>query len=120
MKKIMLVAVMVAAVISLLSGTRAMAGEINLLVDKLVQKGILTPAEAQIILDETKAEVAKELAKGEAETAPGWTQKMKIKGDVRFRTQADWGKNDGGTSFANANYRLRERIRVRLGVEGKV
>jgi len=95
---------------------KSFAGEVDILVDKLVEKGILTPVEAQIILDETKHEVAKELAKGEASTAPEWTQRIKVKGDVRFRTQYESGKHISSGS----HHRLRERIRARLGVEGKV
>ena len=93
----------------------AQAGEIDILVNKLVEKKILTPSEARIILDETKAEVAKEMAKGEAISAPDWTQRISMKGDVRFRTQVDWGKGLGP-----AHTRTRERIRARLGIEGKV
>ncbi|MBD3426813.1 MAG: hypothetical protein GF409_06240 [Candidatus Omnitrophica bacterium] len=91
------------------------AGQMDVLVNKLVEKGVLTPYEAQILLAEAKEEAAKELAKGKAVTAPAWTQKIKVKGDVRFRTQTDWGKGLGP-----AHQRTRQRVRARLGVEGKV
>ena len=58
----------------------AIAGEIDILVDKLVEKGILTPVEAQIVLDETKQEVANEIAQGKSYAVPSWVQKMKFKG----------------------------------------
>ncbi|KJJ84309.1 conserved hypothetical protein, secreted [Candidatus Omnitrophus magneticus] len=93
----------------------AHAGEMDILVNKLVEKNILTPYEAQILLAEAKEDAAKDLAKGEAVTAPDWTQNVKIKGDVRFRTQIDWGKG-----LNPAHERIRNRVRARLGVEGKV
>ncbi|MFH1878220.1 MAG: putative porin [Candidatus Omnitrophota bacterium] len=98
-----------------LMALRAEAGEIDVLVNKLVEKNILTSHEAQILLAQAKEEAAKDLAKGEAVTAPAWTQNIKIKGDARFRTQVDWGKGLGP-----AHERIRNRVRARLGVEGKV
>lgn len=93
----------------------ARAGEMEVLVSKLVEKGILTPNEGQLIMTEAKQEVAKELAIGQASTAPEWTQKIKVKGDVRMRTQTDWGKDLG-----RANSRVRQRMRARVGVDGKL
>ncbi|RKY42388.1 MAG: hypothetical protein DRP85_03050 [Candidatus Makaraimicrobium thalassicum] len=95
--------------------TRLWASEMDVLVNKLVEKGILTPYEAQILKAEAKEEAAAELAQGKAVTVPGWTQKIKIKGDARFRTQVEWGKGR-----APAHQRIRNRVRARLGVEGKV
>lgn len=92
---------------------KAQAGEMDVLVNKLVEKGILTSSEGQIILDETKAEVAKQNAKGENEALPKWIQNIKMKGDFRLRYQyqhTNKGLND----------RHRARIRLRLGVEGQV
>lgn len=97
------------------SFTLANAGEMDVLVNKLVEKGILSPHEAQILLAEAKEEAAKDLAKGKAVTAPAWTQRIKVKGDVRVRTQVDWGKNR-----APAHQRTRNRVRARIGLEGKV
>lgn len=91
------------------------AGEMDVLLGKLVEKGILTPNECQVIMAEAKQEAAKELAKGEATTAPAWTQKIKISGDGRYRTQTDWGK-----PTRPQPYRVRQRFRARLGVDAKV
>lgn len=109
------------AVVALVSPIieKSYAGEMEVLLKKLVEKKILTPNEAQLVLDEAKQEVAKEMAKAESPTAPSWTQKIKMKGDVRFRTQAEWGKQLSG-SGKDTHGRLRERIRARIGVEGKV
>ncbi|MEA3489513.1 MAG: putative porin [Candidatus Omnitrophota bacterium] len=111
------------AVLLCAAGLQANAGEMNVLVNKLVEKGILTPYEGQIILAEAKEEAAMDLALGKASTAPSWTQKIKLKGDVRFRTQTDWGKGnntDNGTRIDPAHFRLRQRVRARIGLEGKV
>jgi len=115
MKKIMVAAAIILAV----CGTSAWAGEMEVLVNKLVQKGLLTPAEAQIVMDEAKQESAKEMAKAESTASPEWTQRVKFKGDVRLRTQADWAKNLSN-STGTAHQELRQRVRARLGMEAKV
>ncbi len=89
------------------------AGEIDILLDKLVEKGILTPVEAGIIKDETQQAVKEELAKGTAATVPEWVQKIKVKGDLRLRYQYD--KSEAGNSYS----RNRGRIRYRLGMEAR-
>ena len=92
----------------------ARAGEVGILVDKLVEKGILNPVEAQIILDETKQEVAKEIAQAKYSSLPEWVQKLKLKGDFRLRYQHD------DKDLDSVSGRNRGRIRYRLGVETKV
>ncbi|MDP8264178.1 MAG: putative porin [Candidatus Aceula lacicola] len=89
------------------------AGEIDVLVDKLVQKGILNPVEAQIILDETKQEVSTEVAENKSYALPTWVQKMKLKGDLRARYQYESKANDKGQAKYHRN---RGRYRFRLGV----
>jgi hypothetical protein len=108
MKKIGLIVLMLAAAL-MLTPKIGTAGEIDLLVNKLVEKGILTPVEAQILLDETKTEVAKQNAEGKNSALPKWVQTMKLKGDVRLRQQ--WQRDDN-----DDNGRSRQRVRYRLGV----
>ena len=96
----------------LLISDLAYSGEIDILVEKLVEKGILSPGEARAILIETKEEVKKDLAKGELEGLPKWVQNTKIKGDLRLRYQWE-DKHD-------APDRHRGRYRFRLGLETKV
>ncbi len=91
------------------------AGEIDILLRKLVDKGVLTPGEAQQIGTETKEQVKVEMAQGKYSSVPAWVQNMKMKGDFRLRYQLDHAA--GSTSRV---YRHRERIRLRLGVESKV
>jgi hypothetical protein len=90
----------------------AHAGEMDILVNKLVEKGILTPGEAQTVLTETREEVRKEIAQGKSATLPEWIQNTKFKGDFRFREQYE--QRDGSQN------RWRPRIRYRLGIETKV
>lgn len=90
------------------------AGEIDVLMNKLVEKGILTPLEAQIIADETKTEVSKEVAAGKAYSAPRWVQKMEMKGDLRLRYQHGQKDIEGNVDRSRARYRMR------LGVSTKV
>jgi hypothetical protein len=111
MKKILWI-LLVGLLFTVCGDTVARAGEIELLVNKLVEKGVITPLEAQIILDETKTQVSKELAEGKAYSAPAWTQKISMKGDLRTRYQIDDLEGD--------EERHRFRIRFRLGAEAKV
>ena len=89
------------AVIFVLSTcTPAMAGEVDILVRKLVEKGILNKDEGDKILQETKqeaakekeqavkevkAEVAKEAKEGKFGIIPEWVRKTKFYGDFRLR-----------------------------------
>lgn len=98
--------------IALLPGV-SLAGEIDILVQKLVAKGVLSNGEAQEILTETKEEVRAQMAAGTADNLPGWIQNTKIKGDIRTRYQ--WEKSKG-----SSNQNERARVRFRLGVDSEV
>ncbi|MBU2103129.1 MAG: putative porin [Candidatus Omnitrophota bacterium] len=92
------------------------AGEIDVLVQKLVEKGILTAGEAQQIVTETKEEVKKEITQGTYETLPTWLKTIKLKGDFRLRYQHENRK----ASTNSGHGRNRGRFRLRLGAEAKV
>lgn len=101
------------------------ASEIDVLLEKLVDKGILTSAEAQQIAIETKEQVKKDIAKGKSDILPQWLQTMKMKGDFRLRYQYDHMKRTDGVAAGTmggpgTTDRNRARIRLRLGVESKV
>ncbi|MBU1087732.1 MAG: putative porin [Candidatus Omnitrophica bacterium] len=100
-------------------GAKSFAGEVDLLVDKLVEKDVLTPVEAQILLDETKTAVAKEIAEGKSGTLPSWIQTMTFKGDLRLRYQSEEKDTTTGATTTTAK-RERTRMRFRLGSEAKV
>lgn len=99
--------------IILASRPKLFAGEIDILLDKLVEKGVVSPIDAQIIRDETSHQVAKEIAQGKSSSIPGWTQKFSLKGDLRTRYQ--WEKKDKWSE-----QRHRGRIRLRLDALMKV
>ncbi|MBP9853598.1 MAG: putative porin [Candidatus Omnitrophica bacterium] len=90
--------------------TFAASTEVDSLVEKLVEKGVLTKAEGR----ELKSEIAadEKLMKEEnlKVALPEWVQKMKVKGDYRLRYQYE-------KKAANAESRSRGRMRFRLGVE---
>ncbi len=96
-----------------LSFSQLKAGEIDILMEKLVEKGVLSPVESQIVLDETKHQVAKEVSQGKSYALPKWVQKVNLKQDLRLRYQYE--KRD-----VNADARNRERLRYRLGLSSSV
>jgi hypothetical protein len=99
--------------VSSLPGTVLAASEVDILLEKLVEKNILTNVEAGLIrreISETKETRNKELAK---EIVPDSARNWKWKGDLRLRNEY---RNQEGTGTA----RNRQRIRFRYGFEGKV
>jgi hypothetical protein len=99
-----------------LPGMAMASVEVDMLLDKLVDKGVLTRQEAS----ELKGEMAeykdagnKQLAK---EIVPKWAQHISWSGDLRLRQESF--KRDPSTS--NPETRHRQRARFRLGVKGKV
>jgi hypothetical protein len=88
------------------------AGEIDILVDKLVEKGILTRGEANEVLSETREEVKKQAASVDDSGVPKWVKKIKVGGDFRLRYESRKRK---GSKTAN-----RGRIRYRLGIEADI
>jgi hypothetical protein len=115
--KYVVMCLMLVTMIGLSMPQKAHAAEIDILVRKLVEKGVLSPGDAQQIVNETKEETKVQLAKGQAPGVPEWTQNIKIKGDLRTRYQ--WEKKQTGTTV-KANDRDRARMRFRLGVDAKV
>ncbi|MDD3064864.1 MAG: putative porin, partial [Endomicrobiaceae bacterium] len=79
------------------------------LANLLAEKGIISYGEAQTLSTESKEEAKMKLASGKSELVPLWVQNMTFKGDVRIRTQYDWD--------ASNQARLRERLRLRMGIE---
>jgi len=121
MKKVWNTVMLFAALFVVSAQIKASAGEVDILVQKLVEKGVLSAAEGQIILDETKLAVSKDLSQAKSLSVPEWTQRVKWGGDVRFRTQGDWGKPTTSSDSASAlkHQRIRERVRGRFYMEGK-
>ena len=91
----------------------ARAGELDILLDRLVEKNVIDPGEAQEIRVETQEETKKEISQQRHSTLPMWIQAMKLRGDVRLRYQF----NDNKNKTYNQH---RGRYRLRFFVDGKV
>ena len=89
------------------------AGELDLLLDRLVEKEVLDPGEAQEIRIGSQEEVKKEIAQQRHRTLPMWIQAMKLRGDVRLRYQF----NDNGNKPQTQH---RGRYRLRFFADSKV
>ncbi|MFA5005076.1 MAG: putative porin [Candidatus Omnitrophota bacterium] len=94
----------------------ASAGEVDILLQKLVEKGVLTPGEAQQVGTETKEQVKKEISQGKSFSLPAWVQNIKLKGDMRLRYQY---KHDKASGDYEKDTNI-GRVRMRLGLEAKV
>ena len=102
-----------ALALSCLPGTAQAESDMDILLNKLVEKGVLSKVDAGLIrkeVSETKEARNKQLAK---EIVPDSARNWKWKGDLRLRDEV---LNVVGTG----NDRHRQRIRFRYGVEGKV
>jgi len=97
----------------------ARAGEIDQLLQKLVDKGVLTAGEAQTIATETKEEIKKQNVQGKNEAIPQWIQNIKLSGDFRLLYQYDHSKKLT-SSKTQTNEESRGRIRARVGLDAKV
>ena len=93
--------------ITIFSLSTLWGGEIDILLDKLVDKNILTGSEAQEIKYETQEEVKKEISLGTHKTLPLWLQNITLGGDIRIRYQKDDNKN-----LTYKRERFRERVRL--------
>jgi polyhydroxyalkanoate synthesis regulator phasin len=79
----------------------ASASEVDVLVNKLVEKNILTQSDAKVILDEMKRDGEKKVnpeAGKEGFELPKWIKNTEVKGDVRVRYQSQDTDNDGRVS----------------------
>ena len=87
----------------------ASAGEVDILVKKLVEKGVLTSNEAQIILDETKNEVTKKKAEsGNMDVV--WKDGLRIKTDDKKVELKMGGRIMADTAWMTENAGLNERF----------
>ena len=129
MKKVVLILFLAGILLMTFGSSSSSAGKIDVLIDKLVEKGILSYSEAENILTQIQKEennqkaelkeVAAETAKKEAETSvagiPDWVKKIDFKGDLRLRHDTQW-RDEGDDKYA----RNRERVRLRLGFNTKI
>lgn len=105
--------ILVMCLVFLVVTSLAFAGEIDILIKKLVEKGILTESEAKAVLADTKTLVKKQLEEGKLDTVPAWVQATKFSGDLRLRFEnRDFVQRDDKQN--------RARIRFRYGFTTKV
>jgi len=95
------------------SPAAAHASEVDLLLDKLVAREILTSADASEIRDDMKHEQEASTASLAKDTLPDSSRHWKWSGDIRLREEYRNRSGDG----TDTN---RQRIRFRYGVDAKV
>lgn len=93
--------------------------QVDALIEKLVEKGVLNRQESIKL----KAEIADDekivREEGLKQSLPTWVREMKLKGDLRVRYQNEKRKGSN-LNMGNTTERERGRIRFRLGAETKV
>jgi polyhydroxyalkanoate synthesis regulator phasin len=132
MKKMMFVFAVLGLVFAGSMNDSAMSGEVDILINKLVEKGILNPSDArQLIMEmqkesarqedavkrvasETATDTVKKEAKAVESKIPKWVQNTSFKGDFRLRYQYEQQDNDGKTD------RDRYRFRWRVGADSQI
>jgi hypothetical protein len=109
MKKILFMVLVALLSFSFLAPT-ALAGNEDIIIEKLVEKGVLSNSEAE--------ELRKEIGKEEKEVKiPKWVEKVNFKGDLRLRYQGQQRDNADGTTGVS---RDRGRFRLRAAFEADV
>lgn len=106
----------------------AMESEVDMLLDLMVKKNIVSKEDADVFRAEVAIKKQDVGAKEKIVPAPDWTQNIKWGGDVRYRTRTDNGKTAQNqpqtTAPTNASdlrkQRIQESIRGRFAMEGKV
>lgn len=121
MKKSILIVVAVCMMVFHTSVNSVEASEVEVLINKLVEKGVIEQADAAAILSEVQATAVQQREQMVKETAaalqkdaasffdiPSWVKKMRLTGDFRLRYQLNdiKGRDD----------RHRTRYRLRVGI----
>ena len=119
MKKLILVIGLGSLLFGFSSSVFAATTQVDALVEKLVEKGILNRQEAIKL----KAEIADDekivREEGLKQSLPQWVRDMKLKGDFRLRYQYEKRKGSN-LNAGNTTERNRGRFRLRVGAETKV
>ena len=118
MKKKLLFLFIAVICLGMIYSSPCSANDVDNLIDKLVEKGILSDSEALQLLQEAQKEDVKDLVKEagtDAFSLPKWVEKIKFGGDLRLRHDTQWRETEDDDYDRN-----RERFRLRLGVKAKV
>jgi len=100
-------------------GTGFAASTVDSLVQKLVEKGILSDKEATQLKGEIAYQEKETIEVGAKKQVPEWAQNMKVSGDFRARLQTERSESAGAAATAQGE-RVRARYRARLNFETKV
>lgn len=111
----------VAALLIMVFGTATLSfaapdTQVDALIGKLIEKGILTQDEAVVLKGQVAYDAKTIQENNMKKDLPDWVQNTKLTGDFRIRNQYEHRKSDA----SSLNGRDRVRARVRLGVETKV
>ena len=90
--------------------------QVDALIGKLIEKGILSKDEADVLKGQVAYDAKTIQENNMKKDLPDWVQNTKLTGDFRIRNQYEHRKNNA----SSLNGRDRVRGRVRLGVETKV
>src|SRR5688572_19405664 len=112
MKKIQWKAGLLAAAAGAVIAINSHAQSVDALLDKLVDKGILTPREAK----ELRVESDKDFTKAYAVKTgmPEWVNSVKFNGDVRMRYEGFFADNPAAVDRNRYQYRLRAGFTVQM------
>jgi len=137
MKKFTLFLCLMSTLFFSVSIAPSLAAEVDVLINKLVEKGILSQQEAEFLLKEMQkegarqditvketaekvaGETARKTVKKESETwakIPKWVEKIQIKGDFRLRYQYQDKDLNDGTTFTRNRGRYRYRLYVKYPI----
>lgn len=97
----------------------AQAQSTDALLNKLVQKGVLTQTEADDLKKETDAGFDK--AYRSRTGLPDWVTQLRVYGDLRGRLEGFWTENDSPSAddFSHDRWRMRYRLRAGMAVTMK-
>jgi hypothetical protein len=95
------------------SATVISAGELDPLLDKLVEKDVISGVDAIEIKSESEEKMKNEISQKLNNVLPLWMQTVTIGGDLRFRHEVNDDEN-------NSYIRRRDRIRMRVSLDSKV
>ena len=91
------------------------AGELDILLNKLSGKGVISQEEAQQIKTETEKAAKADLSAGHVSVLPAWIQNITMSGDMTVRLQDDWN-----SSYNPGYERVRERLRLRTNFDTRL
>src|SRR3989338_1716830 len=93
--------------------------QVDALIEKLVEKGILDRQESIKLKSEIADDEKLVKEEGLKQSLPSWAREMKLNGDFRLRYQYE-KKKGSNTNAGNTTERNRARIRFRMGAQTKV